>query len=138
MFEAEPPQSVLEASRQDDGVEERPIIREREERSRGREGEHERDGERNGEREGEREGDRSISRSRPRKRNSIIQPRKESVAGPFAELAEYLHDYFSDFGALSGGDQRFEAMEASIIKIEEQVQRICERLDGGHTPPNSG
>ena len=113
VFEAEPPQSVLEDSTRpvEDGPEEEPpIFRERE---------------------------RSVSRSRPRKRNSILQPRKESVAGPFAELAEYLHDYFSDSGALSGGDQRLETMEASMAKIEEQVQKICERLDGGHTPPDS-
>ena len=55
-------------------------------------------------------------------------PRKESV-GPFSEVTEQLHELLQEHGG--GGKEsqkRFEAMELSITRMEEQLGKLCERL----------
>ena len=62
-------------------------------------------------------------------RSSTGQLRKESVVGPFGELAEYLHDALEEYGALGANAERLQALEGTVNKMEGQLQRICNALD---------
>jgi hypothetical protein len=53
--------------------------------------------------------------------------RKESV-GPFSEVSEQLHELFQEHGGGKENTARFEAIELSIQRMEEQLGRLCEKL----------
>ena len=57
--------------------------------------------------------------------------RKESITGPFGELAEYLHDALEEYGALGVNAERLQTLEGTVTKMESQLQRICNALDDG-------
>ena len=66
-------------------------------------------------------------RSRTLARPSSIKQRKESL-GPFSDLTEHLHDILQDYGGVGENNNKLEAMEVSISRIEEQLHRLTEQL----------
>ena len=69
----------------------------------------------------------SSDRSRTLARPSSIKQRKESL-GPFSDLTEHLHDILQDYGGVGENNNKLEAMEVSISRIEEQLHRLTEQL----------
>ena len=55
--------------------------------------------------------------------------RKESVVGPFGELAEYLHHALEEYGGLGANNPKLHALEHSVGKMEAKLAKICDALD---------
>ena len=66
-------------------------------------------------------------RSRHLERPPSVKQRKESL-GPFSDLTEHLHDILQDYGGVGENNTKLEAMEVSISRIEEQLQKLSEAL----------
>ena len=69
----------------------------------------------------------TLESSRHLRRPPSVKQRKESL-GPFSELTDHLHDILHDYGGVGENNAKLETMEVSISRIEEQLRKLSERL----------